>query len=103
MLVFPLSLAPINPPLPTRAVVSFNGHRQKVFNLMPATWPGNLSYEHWLHSQKTLLHFHDQFNPNKKPSRTDVAQIEKPRMPIFMLGTMRAINKNRGLDRDKKP
>lgn len=37
------------------AVVPFNGHRQKVFNLMPATWSGNLSYEHSLHSQKTLL------------------------------------------------
>lgn len=37
------------------AVVPFNGHRQKVFNLMPATWSGNLSYEHSLHSQKTLF------------------------------------------------
>lgn len=95
---------PTPPPTP-HTVVSFDGHRQKVFNLMPATWPGNLSYEHRLHSQKTLRHSgtNSIHKKKKQKGRTDAAQIEKPRMPIFMLGTMRAINKNRGLDRDKKP
>lgn len=92
------------------AVVPFNGHRQKVFNLMPATWSGNLSYEHSLHSQKTLFPSLSRVrywtDLGQQKSWTDAAQIEKPRMPIFMLGTMRAINKKprlRSWQKTQKP
>lgn len=92
------------------AVVPFNGHRQKVFNLMPATWSGNLSYEHSLHSQKTLFLSLSRVrywtDLGQQKSWTDAAQIEKPRMPIFMLGTMRAINKKprlRSWQKTQKP
>lgn len=89
------SIAPFGRSPQLDAVVSFNGHRQKVFNLMLATWAGNLSYEHTLHSQKIRFTSASQRKKRENPLRNaahNATNQQKPRLRSWRKSKNHATN-----------